>query len=136
MESDPSKQASYYFSIASIQFRQLGQYSTARDNARMAAQLRSGWGRPFMLIGDMYAKSSSNCGSDAYTRGLAVLAAIDKWSYAKSIDGEVADEANKKIATYSDHIPPQDDAFMMGKSEGQSEQVGCWIGESVRLRFN
>ena len=69
-------------------------------------------------------------------RRLAVLAAIDKWSYARSIDGEVADEANKKIATYSDHIPPQDDAFMMGKTEGQSAQVGCWISETVKLRFN
>ena len=89
-----------------------------------------------MLIGDMYAKSSSSCGKDAYSRGLAVLAAIDKWSYARSIDGEVASEANKKIATYSEHIPPQDDAFMMGKSEGQKETVGCWIGETVSLRFN
>jgi hypothetical protein len=136
MESDPSRQASFHFSIASIQFRQLGQYQAARESARTAAQLRSGWGRPYMLIGDMYAKSSSSCGNNAYTRGLAVLAAIDKWSYAKSIDSEVSDEANKKIATYSDHIPPEDDAFMMGKSEGQTEQAGCWIGESVRLRFN
>jgi hypothetical protein len=136
MEGDRDRQASYYFSIASIQFRNLGQYATARESARTAAQLRSGWGRPYMLIGDMYAKSSSSCGNDAFTRGLAVLAAIDKWSHAKSIDGEVADEANKKIATYSDHIPPEDDAFMMGKTEGQSAQVGCWIGETVRLRFN
>ncbi len=136
MESDASKQASYHFSIASIQFRQLSQYSAARESARTAAQLRSGWGRPYMLIGDMYAKSSSSCGNDAFTRGLAVLAAIDKWSYARSIDGDVADEANKKISTYSDHIPPQDDAFMMGKAEGQSAQVGCWISETVKLRFN
>ncbi len=135
-EEDPSKQATYYFAIASIQFRQLGQYTQARESARKAAQLRSGWGRPYMLIGDMYAKSSGSCGNDAYSRGLAVLAAIDKWAYAKSIDSEVANEANKKIATYSDHIPPQEDAFMMGKSEGQTEQVGCWIGESVKLRFN
>jgi hypothetical protein len=135
-ETDRDKQAGYHFSIASIQFRQLSQYAAARESAKTAAQLRGNWGRPYMLIGDMYAKSSSSCGNDAYSRGLAVLAAIDKWAYARSIDGEVADEANKKIATYSDHIPPQDDAFMMGKSEGQSDQAGCWIGETVRLRFN
>jgi hypothetical protein len=135
-ESDSDKKASYYFSIASIQFRKQGLYGPARESARSAAQLRDGWGRPYMLIGDMYAKSSSSCGKDAYARGLAVLAAIEKWSYARSIDGEVASEASKKIATYSDHIPPQDDAFMMGKAEGQKDQVGCWIGESVTLRFN
>jgi len=135
-ETDNDKKASYYFSIASIQFRKQGLYGPARESARSAAQFRSGWGRPYMLIGDMYAKSSSSCGRDAYSRGLAVLAAIEKWSYAKSVDSEVASEANKKIATYSEHIPPQDDAFMMGKAEGQKDQVGCWIGESVTLKFN
>jgi tetratricopeptide (TPR) repeat protein len=135
-EADEEKKASYHFAIGSIQFRKLGQYTQARESARTAARLRSNWGRPYMLIGDMYAKSSSSCGSDAYSRGLAVLAAIEKWAYAKSLDNEVASEANKKIATYSDHIPPQDDAFMMGKVEGQKETVGCWIGETVNLRFN
>jgi len=133
-EADPEKQASYYFSMASIQFRKLNAYSAARDNAYKAANLKGGWGRPYMLIGDMYAKSSSNCGKGPYEHGLAVLAAIDKWSYAKSIDESVAAEANRNIARYSEYIPPKDEAFMMGKSEGAKEQVGCWIGESVTLR--
>lgn len=135
-EEDPKKQASYYFSIASIQFRKLNQYTRSRENAREAASLRKDWGRPYMLIGDMYAKASRNCGDDAYSRGLAVLAALDKWSYAKSIDESVAAEANRNIARFSQYMPPKDDAFMMGKKEGQTETVGCWIGESVRLRFN
>ncbi|MDX1478293.1 MAG: hypothetical protein R3301_11350 [Saprospiraceae bacterium] len=135
-ETDPEKKASYYFSIASIQFRKLDQYSAARNNAREAAKLRDGWGRPYMLIGDMYAKSSSSCGNDAYTRGLAVLAALDKWSHAKSIDESVAAEANRNIARFSQYMPPEEDAFMMGKKAGQTETVGCWIGEPVRLRFN
>ena len=135
-EPDASKKATYYFSIASIQFRKLDAYNAARASAREAASLREGWGRPFMLIGDMYAKSSRTCGNDAYSRGLAVLAALDKWSYAKSIDESVAAEANRNIARFSQYMPPQDDAFMMGKLEGATETVGCWIGESVRLRFN
>ena len=135
-EEDPEQQASYYFSIASIQFRKLDQYNSARTTALKAAELKSGWGRPYMLIGDMYAKSSRNCGNGAYEHGLAVLAAIDKWSYAKSVDSSVASEANRNIARYSQYIPPQDDAFMMGKKEGDREKVSCWIGETVTLRFN
>lgn len=135
-EEDPDKKASYYFSIASIQFRKQGQYGPARENARKAAQLKSGWGRPYMLIGDMYARSSSDCGSDAYTRGLAVLAAIDKWSYAKSIDSEVAAEANRNIAKYSQYMPPQEEAHMRDVSSGTTVSVGCWIGETVKVRFN
>ena len=135
-EENPEQQAQYYFAMASIQYRKMDQYSTARSNARKAADLNGGWGRPYMLIGDMYAQSSRTCGNDAYSRGLAVIAAIDKWAYAKSVDSSVAEEANRNIAKFSQYLPPQDDAFMMGKKEGQTEKVGCWIAENVKLRFN
>jgi hypothetical protein len=133
-EPDQAKQAEYYFGIASIQFRQLKAYSAARDNARKAASLRQGWGRPYMLIGDMYASTSRTCGSDAYTRGLAVLAAIDKYAYARSIDSEVAGEAGKKISLYSASVPPKDDVFMRGMNN-QRVTVPCWIGEAVTLKY-
>ena len=134
LEEDPDKKAEYYFSIASIQFRKLNQYTTARETARKAAKLRKSWGRPYMLIGDMYGKSSRSCG-DNWNQRLAVLAAIDKYQYAKSIDSSVADEANRKIGIYSKSKPAKEDAFMQGFTEGKVLKVGCWIGENVKLRF-
>jgi tetratricopeptide (TPR) repeat protein len=134
-DNDDDK-AQYHFAIASIQFRKLSQYASARTSAYKAAELREGWGRPYLLIGDMYGTTSSSCGSNAYERGLAVLAALDKYSYAKSIDPEVEDEANRSIARYSQYIPPQDDVFMRGKKRGDRESVPCWIGETVALRYN
>lgn len=133
-ETDPEKLAEFYFGMASIQFRQLKSYSAARENARKAASYKPGWGRPYMLIGDMYAASSRNCGSDGYTRGLAVLAAIDKYSYGRSIDSEVAAEAGRKIALYSASVPPKDDVFMRGVNNTKVT-VPCWIGETVSLRY-
>ncbi|MEM6317446.1 MAG: hypothetical protein AAF960_07230 [Bacteroidota bacterium] len=137
-ETDDDKKAGYYFSIASIQGRKLGQNGQARTNAYNAAKLRSGWGRPYMLIGDLYAKSSKNCGKDGYTRGLAVIAAIDKYRKAKSVDSdpEIAQEANKKIGIYSGSIPPKEDVFMRGMQGGKTAKVGCWIGETVTVRYN
>ena len=70
-----------------------------------AAKLRPNWGQPYMLIGDMYASSSSSCGSDAWEKQIAVLAALDKYAYAKSIDSSVAEDANSKIARYSSYKP-------------------------------
>lgn len=133
-ETDPEQQASYYFSMASIQFRKLKQYSTARANARKAASLKDNWGRPYMLIGDMYASTASSCG-DSWNQRLAILAAVDKYSYAKSIDGEVAEEASEKIGRYRSSYPEQQEGFMRGVKAGQSATVGCWIGESVSVRF-
>jgi hypothetical protein len=133
-ETDDAKKAEYYFGIASIQFRKMDQYSSARSNARKAADLKDDWGRPYMLIGDMYASTSSSCGNDGYSRGLAVLAAIDKYAYARSIDEEVAAEASEKIGLYNGSIPTKEDVFMRGK-QGATERVGCWIGETVKVRY-
>ncbi len=137
-ETDDSKKAGYYFSIASIQGRKLGQNGQARTNAYNAAKLRPNWGRPYMLIGDLYGKSSRTCGKDGYTRGLAVIAAIDKYRKAKSVDSDpdIAKEANKKIGIYSGSIPPKEDVFMRGMQGGKTAKVGCWIGETVTVRYN
>lgn len=133
-ESDPEKLSSYYFSMASIQFRKLDQYSKARASARKAAELRSGWGRPYMLIGDMYGSSARSCG-DAWNQRLAILAAVEKYSYAKSIDPEVASDASQRISKYRASYPDQNEGFMRGVQAGQKAKVGCWIGETVTVRF-
>ncbi len=131
-ESDNSKKAEYYLAIASIYFRKLSQYSAARDNALRAANLRKGWGQPYLLIGDMYATSARTCGSDGYSRGLAVLAAIDKYAQARNVDSSVADEANRRIGRISGAVPSGEDIHLRGKA-GKTDVVPCWIGETVRL---
>lgn len=133
-ETDNDKKAQFYYSIANIQTWQLDQYSSARENARKAASLKSGWGKPYILIGDMYARTSRNCGDDWNTR-LAILAAIEKYAYAKSIDSEVTSDANDRIGRYVDAKPAREEGFMRKVNPGDSVTVGCWIGETVRISF-
>lgn len=133
-ETNDEAKAQYYYSIAFIQTWQFGQYSSARENARKAASLKSGWGKPYLLIGDMYARTSRDCGDDWNSR-LAILAAIEKWAYAKSIDSDAAGDANERIGRYSDAKPAREDGFMRKVNPGDSATVGCWIGETVRVSF-
>lgn len=133
-EEDAEKKAGYLFSKASIQFRKLNQYSTARRTALDAAELRPGWGRPYMLIGDMYGTSARDCGND-WNQRLAILAAIDKYQYARSLDEEVAEEASKKIGRYYSSKPALSEGHMRGINAGDREKVGCWIGETVTVSF-
>lgn len=133
-ETDNDKKAQFYYSIAYIQTYQFGQYSTARESARKAASLKSNWGKPYILIGDMYARTSRDCGDDWNTR-LAILAAIEKWAYAKSIDSDVAGDANERIGRYANAKPDKSEGHMRGVAAGDSAKVGCWIGESVRISF-
>ena len=128
------KKAQYAYQIAQIQLAKLGQYGSARSNANRAAELNPGWGKPYILIGDIYGRMSGSCG-DAWDQRLAVLAAIDKYNYAKSIDGEVSGDANRRIANYRESMPIKADAFQRGLEEGARLKVGCGIGETVTLRF-
>jgi len=134
-ETDPEKKAQFLYALASIQFAHLKQYSKARANARKAASLKKGWGKPFILIGDMYSKSAKSCG-DAWNQRLAILAALDKYIHAKAIDPSVAAQANKRINSFSKSKPSQEDGFMRGFKAGQVVNTGCWIGEKVKLRFS
>ena len=129
-----SDKAGYHFSIASIMFRKLKQYSSARQEALKAVSLRSGWGQPYLLIGDMYATGARDCG-DSWNQRLAILAAVDKYGYAASIDPDAAEEGREKVSRYRSSFPLQDEGFMRGVKAGTTETVGCWIGEQVKVRY-
>lgn len=132
-ETDEDK-GELVLSIASVQFRKLGQNVAARESARRAANLKPNWGAPYLLIGDMYVSGARNCDDDWGSR-LAVLAAIDKYQTAKSVDPSMSSDANERIGRISSAMPAKDDGFMRGHKDGQVLTVPCWIGESVRLRF-
>lgn len=133
-ETDPSKKATYMFSKASIQGRKLKKYSNARATALEAAKLRPGYGRPYMLIGDLYATSARNCG-DSWNQRLAIIAAMGKYSQAKSADPSLAAEASEKISKYRSSLPDQNEGFMRGVKAGDKQKVGCWIGETVTVKY-
>lgn len=130
---DKDTKAQVLFSMASILVWQKGQLSAGESKAREAASMKSGWGKPYMLMGDIISKRASGCGDD-WERRLAAIAAIDKYSYARSIDSDVAGDAGKRIGNLSAALPARQDGFMRGVSEGQSVNVGC-IGETVKVRY-
>ena len=133
-ETDLSKKAGYQFSKASIQYRKLKSYGTARATALEAAKNRPGWGRPYMLIGDMYGSGARSCG-DSWNQRLAILAAMDKYRYAKSVDPSIASDAESRLSKYRSSMPDKADGFQRGIKEGSTETVGCWIGEKVKVKF-
>ena len=133
-ETDNERKSSLLFTKASIQFRKLGQYGPARSTALEAARVNPKNGRPYMLIGDMYAKGAAGCG-DTWGQGLAVAAAIEKYAQARSVDPSVAGEASSRINSYSRSLPDKEVGFMRGAKEGGSATCPCWIGETVRIRY-
>lgn len=132
---DTEKKAQYYLLIAKVYYGNLRRYSTSRTYARKAANLKSNWGEPYILIGKLYASSGPLCGPGrGWDSQVVTWPAIDQWSYAKSIDRNVAAEANQLIGNYRRYMPSKEDIFQRNLQEGQSFRVGCWIQETTTIR--
>jgi tetratricopeptide (TPR) repeat protein len=133
-DAPPEEQAEYNYELGLILFSKYDDLSKARSHARQAIQKKPGWGAPYILIGNLYASSSDNCGDNEFEKTTVFWAAVDKFQQAKSVDPEVTDEANDLISKYSAYFPNVEDAFFYGFENGQSYTVGCWINENTTVR--
>lgn len=134
MEVDRRKKANDYLRVASYNL-QIGRAASAKNAALKAANFRSGWGRPYIIIAQSYAAGSQQCGDNACTKGAVYWAAIDKLNYAKSIDASVASTANRLIAAYKQQLPAKSICFQLGKTQGNKIEIGCYINETVTVDF-
>lgn len=130
LEEDVEKKAQYYYELAAASASNASQ---ARSYALKAISLKSGWGKPYLLIGKIYA--SSGCGDDKFSKASVFWLAIDKFKKAKAVDASIAAEANKLIATYKVYCPSKEDAFAYNITEGAQVKIECWINESTKARF-
>lgn len=133
LEEDTDKTADYYLEIA-IANQKLGNKVASREAARTAASVRQGFGKPYIIIGQLYADSKSECASIKLPKSIYWVA-VDMFNKAKSIDPSLEETANKLISSYKAHYPNKEDAFFEGINEGDSFKVGCWINTTTIARF-
>ena len=135
LENDNIKKADYYLTLAGLYSRDLKQYSQARSFAEQSIALRPGWGKPYIMIGDMYSSSAAECGEkDDFKKNAVYWAAVDKYIKAKYVDNSITEDANKKIAVFSKYFPKTADAHFYGVHDGDSYTVECWINETTTVR--
>jgi tetratricopeptide (TPR) repeat protein len=122
--------------LADITYRNLRQFSQARSYALQASALDPENGRPYILIGEMYAASASACGETDLTKTVAYWAAVDKFIQARNVDQDAAirERATNLINTYSQYFPDREILFFHGLDEGTTYRVQCWINETTRVR--
>ena len=114
-------------------YENMGSLSRARDIYRKAAQVDPTNGEPYLLIVMLYAGSSKQFSGEIES-GAVYWAAVDKCIKAKTLDPSCADRANTLIRAYSAAFPPMEKIFFNDYSEGQSFNVGGWIGETTTIR--
>lgn len=133
MIEDPREQADILSDLGKIYYK-LNQYPKARTYALKALKLNPSDGMSYILIGDMYAASADQCGDNDLTKKTAYWAAVDKYYQAKKADPELAELANKRIATWSKYFPQTDKIFFHDLVEGAPYKVECWINENTTVR--
>ena len=133
-EKDKYEKANYCYELAQVIYTQKN-YSKVRDYARQAISLNPEWGKPYILIGKVYAASSKSIGESDIQQRLVFCLAVDQFVKAKAVDPEVVAEANKEIATYSQYFPNKEDAFFENLKAGSTFKVGGWINESTTVRL-
>ncbi len=137
-EMDSIKKADYLFYLAKTYYRK-GANASSKKYAIEATQYRSGWGAPFILVGDLYAQSSRKCGentgnstNDEFTKRVGYWAAIEKYNYAKKVDASCAEEANTKIQQYTEQAPDKTSTFQVIGLDESTYRIECWYVEVVK----
>lgn len=131
LEKNPSDKARVYYVIANS-YKKSGSFATARNFYRKALQAKPSMGEAYLQIASMYAQSANNCGNTVFEKRAVYWLAADYAERAGRVDPSLKKHANQAASSYNATAPQKADIFNSGKA-GQTIQIGCWIGESVRV---
>lgn len=125
-----------YMLMADMVYRNMNRMPQARTYALRASEVRPESGRPFLLIGEMYAASARTCGTDDISTGAVYWAAVDKFIRARNVDDDpqVVSRANDLISTFTRYFPDNETLFFHSLDGGKTVRVECWINETTVAR--
>ena len=131
------EKADMCFKAAQIAFSNLKDFPKSRSYAEKALEYRPNWGKPYLLIGDLYASSGPLCGTGTGFKSQVVTwVAIDMWTKAKQVDSDpaVVKKANKQIQKYTQFMPTKGVLHSRNLKVGSSYTVPCWIQKRTTIR--
>ncbi|MDR2979301.1 MAG: tetratricopeptide repeat protein [Bacteroidales bacterium] len=129
-ETNESKVMAYFLMASCYQLK--NEYSRARSAAQEALRINPNFGRAYILIGQLYAYSASQCNTDGALPYATSWAAADKFHRAMAVDSSVASDARAALAGLT--YPSEGDKNMRALKAGDSYRVGCWIQENTTVR--
>ncbi len=126
LTDDNKLESEAYLSLANIQLKR-GRKSSARDYAKKAISINPQNTSAASFIGALYMNSYNDCKEEkdpVYDR--AVFIAAYNW-YAKAGD-------NSGMAKAKEQFPSMEDIFTWNYQIDQQVQIGCWVGETVKIQ--
>lgn len=136
MNTDGAGKADDLFRLAQSYFG-ASNYSACKSTAQKAANEKSGWGEPYILMGDAITYGAKSCGENDFERAAVNWLAYDYYVKAKSVDAGIASDANKRAANAKANWPSKTTLFnySMIDKVGQTHTITCWVNESTTIRL-
>jgi tetratricopeptide (TPR) repeat protein len=133
LETNAENKSKYFYEFGSLILKE-GNRNEAIAYARKAIAANPRNGKAYLLLGMSYA-GLHGCGDTEVSKRAIYWVAVDQFERARRLDPGIAAEANKQIATYSQHFPTVDDAFFENVLDGQEYKVKCGpINETTIVR--
>lgn len=131
--TDSGKKSGVYLKMAYIYKN--SSRSQSRTYARKALEVKPSNGRAYMLIGDLYANSMNECGSDPFKKRAIYWLVAQYYDKAASVDSSVRGTASSTAAKYRASAPSKAEIFgyKEGNMSGKRISFDCWVGESVTV---
>ncbi len=133
METNPREKADAYYKLA-LGSKKKGSYGKALNYFRKALQFKPSFGAAYLQMANMVANSANNCGTDEFSKRAVYWLAANYANKAARIDPSVKTNASKAAASYTGRAPSKADVFTKGM-QGKTVQVGCWIGQSIKVPY-
>jgi tetratricopeptide (TPR) repeat protein len=120
------------------------QLQQAREWARKASNYDEDWGKPYLFISNIYARSVSNCTSDREMDRqdkVVYWLVLDYLDKARQVDETTTSTVEQRYKSYEPVTPTQEEKFFKNWKTGEEIKVGAnlhkcygWINETTTIR--
>lgn len=131
LETNAIKKANRAVKIG-ITLKNKGRYAQARTYFDNSLKLNPSNGRPHLLIAAMYNASANNCGDTNFNKRAVFWLAAQEAEKAGRLDPTLRGLSAQSATSYEAKAPTRSEIFESGKS-GETINIGCWIGRSVKV---
>lgn len=131
LQSDDYEKGKILYRIASG-FKKKGSYGQARTYYQKAIAASPSMGKAHLAIAQMYASSANSCGNDNFSKRAVYWLAAEEARKAGRVDANLSKDAANTAANYMSKAPSRSEIFSGGRS-GETINIGCWIGRSVKV---
>ena len=132
-ETEMAAKSKYLVEIGYITQSEYGDLPLAKSYALKAINANPGSGKPYLLLGNIYA-GAKNYGPDDLSHKAVFWVSVDQYTKAKQMDPDLASIANDRINAYSKYFPDTEMVFFFGFNVGDRYTLDGWINESTTVR--